>query len=213
MRRVFLVVAVGSITLGAILGVTALLWGGFGETEGKVLATSLLVTLASGLSLAAVPALDAGRLWVIPHAGIAGAVVGSLILITGVWEEFDPEWLPKLGVSFVVPAAAAALASLLSAWELPGRAGVLPTIVDGVATLAAGMVVAGIWGELDSSVYWRVFGVVAVLLAAGILVIPVLHHYGGAGEGDAPVRFCPFCGTGLADRNRCEACGRRFRVR
>lgn len=51
LRRVVLYVVIGSFAIAALMGIAALLTGGaFGETEGKI----LLTTLATGLSALAV---------------------------------------------------------------------------------------------------------------------------------------------------------------
>jgi hypothetical protein len=214
MRRAILIVAVGSIAISAALGVYALLAPGFGDAEAKILGTSLLVTLAAALSLALAPAVEHGRLGWVPHAGIGAAVAGCALLVAGVWGEFDAGWIAKLGISLVVVAAAIGLASLLSVWDLTGRARYARPVTYALAAASAAMIVAGLWGELGSSVYWRAFGIVAVLLAAGILVIPILHRYGPEGRLEqVPVAFCPFCGSAVGGPGSCDACGRRFDVR
>jgi uncharacterized paraquat-inducible protein A len=84
--------------------------------------------------------------------------------------------------------------------------------------IAAAMIVVAAWFEPESSWYPRSFGVVAVLLAATAVSIPVLSRIGRvAGEEAAreTIAFCPYCGAHVADATivACVACGRSFSVR
>ena len=51
LKRVALMTALGAVAVAAVLGIIALLGGGFGDTEGKVHTTSLLVTAAAFIAL------------------------------------------------------------------------------------------------------------------------------------------------------------------
>ena len=112
-------------------------------------------------------------------------------------------------------AAAAAVACLLSAWPLRGKSAWVATAAYALVAAVAAAILAGVWGEIDSSGYWRAFAVLAVLLAAAFLAVPVLHR-AGAGPAAEPYTHCPFCGsdvTGTTGRPlTCPACGRRYTV-
>ena len=72
-RKFVVFVFFGSVTINAFLGIIALVVGDFGDTQGKVLFTSLSVCAASVLSLAMFPTRVRGHLGGIPNIGIETA--------------------------------------------------------------------------------------------------------------------------------------------
>jgi Zn finger protein HypA/HybF involved in hydrogenase expression len=92
----------------------------------------------------------------------------------------------------------------------------------GLALVLGALVTVAIWGTGDAEWYGRTVGVVAVLLAAFTLLVPVLHRASRAelarlaAERAAGVRFCPCCGAALEAApgapTTCPRCGARFTV-
>jgi DNA-directed RNA polymerase subunit RPC12/RpoP len=99
----------------------------------------------------------------------------------------------------------------------------MPVTVVLVIVLAA-MFLPLIWevGD-DNEWYGRSLGVVAVLTAAFTLLVPILHRASRGEivreEAEIAVRFCPRCGSRLAEQAGegaeigCARCGARFAVR
>ncbi|MHC5012828.1 MAG: hypothetical protein ACYTG6_18100, partial [Planctomycetota bacterium] len=85
MKRAALTTALVAVAVSAALGVYALVGGSFGDTAGKVLGTSMLVTAAAVVALAAAIALESGRLGKLPYLGVAAAVGGFGMFVVGVW--------------------------------------------------------------------------------------------------------------------------------
>jgi hypothetical protein len=207
-------VTLASIFLNALLGVWAVA-GSLGEFESRILATSLLVTAAGVVAVACSAAIPEGRLGPLPIGGILASVTGFLLLIVSFWEDFGTDAVWRTGATLVILAAGVAYASLLSAVHLKGH---YRRLVSGSYTLAAGaagFLVAVVWGYHPGDA-WRLFGVVAVLLAALTLAVPTTARLRPAQEGPPPVCYCPFCGTtvtGAQERTtQCGSCGHRFRV-
>lgn len=216
MRHSLVRIVIGLIVVNAAIAVFVLLSGEIGDTEGKILLTSLLATATAVLAMVSAPALAAGRLRPVPHLGIAAAVVGFALVTAAIWGDIEALWMGKTAGSAYLIAGASALACLLSAWPIRGQAswvGVAAYVLVATVTLA---LLAALWLEIGSSGYWRAFAVLAVLLAAALLAIPILHR---SGEGDAAdeITRCPFCGTPLTGATgkpiTCPSCGRRFTVR
>lgn len=223
MRRFVVWILLGSIAVNAALGIYALLVGGPGPIQGKILVTSLCFSGASALALACAPAWERGRLGPVPPVGMAASVAGFALLAASAWLEFDVEPLWKTGVTLVVLGAAAAYACLLALTRLAPRfrwafwSALLLTFV------LAGLLVSLIWGEWSSEWFSRWLGVVAVLVAAFTAATPILHRVSRQ-ELAAPaatqarrVAFCPSCGGPVApaadEEAACSRCGLRFRVR
>jgi len=215
MRRSFVRIVIGLISANAAIAVFVLLSGDIGETEGRILGTSLLATATAVLGMVCAPALSAGRRRPIPLVGMAAALGGFVLVTTAIWGEIDSVWFGKTAGSAYLVAGAAALASLLSAWPVGGRAAWVGTAGGLLLAAATIALLAGMWFEVDSPGFWRVFAVLAVLLAATSLAIPILHR-AGSSVARVAIADCPFCGSpieGTTDTAiTCPTCGRRFLV-
>ena len=222
-RRLALRVFFASVALNAALAIYALLAGDFGETEGKILFTSLSVTGAVILALACEAARERGRLGPLPRIGAAAGAGGFALLVAGIWTEPSGNWLGQLAGSLLTVAGAVALLSLLALATLAPRFRWTFTVTAALAALFGSLLVSGIWGEWESEWYWRWFGVVAVALAAFAIVVPALHRLSRRqlaaqpeAEGAARISFCPFCGRPVSAPSgieaTCESCGAAFTV-
>jgi hypothetical protein len=219
-RRPLLAVVLVSIAVNAALGIYALVAPGFGDTQGKILTTSACVTGAGLFALACLPALERGKLMFLPPLGVAASVAGFGLLVLGLWLEADSAPVWKSAGTLLLVGGWAALSSLLSLARLAPRFQWSFRAAVALGLIVTALGVAGMWAEVSSDGFWRGFGVVAVLLGALTLAIPVLQRVSRdevaaeAPEG-RPVRFCPACGhelrAGVAVE--CEACGARFSVR
>lgn len=218
LKRIALITALAAVGVAAVLGIVALLGAGFGDTQLKILTTSLLVTASAVVALACAMAREAGRLGRLPHVGIAASVAGFAMMIVGLWTEpgADPYW--KSAVTLLVASLAIAHAGLLDLARLPRPWPVRTAqILTGLAGL---LIVVALWAEIDNEAYWRSAGVVMVLFAAGTVAVPILHRMAGIPAGSAEpapeVTCCPFCGGAASARPGeavdCLACGRRWRV-
>jgi hypothetical protein len=220
MRRWLLALLVASVALNAALGIAALVVSGFGALERRVLLTSLAVSAAGVLGLACTPALERGRLRPLPRLGLAATVGSFALFVALIWLGDPPEALGKAAGTLLIGAVAAAHGSLVGLARLARRYRLVAPAAAGLALLLAAVAAAGIWSEPPGGWYPRLVGVLAVLLAAFTLLVPILHRASrtelstaGAAAG---LRFCPYCGAELAAPEgveaSCGACGARFTV-
>jgi hypothetical protein len=215
-------VVLASIVVNAAFGIYALVGPHLGTRAGQVLATSACVTGAGIFTLACLPAWERPRLRLLAAGGIAASILGFGMLALGAWLRTGNSTYWKLAGTAVVVASFAVLVSLLALARLSARyRAVFPAAVA-LAALLAGMIVFAVWSGNPSSAYGRAMGVVAVLLAAATVAMPVLHRAARSEPAEEPppagaeLRFCPSCGrpipaTGTAESS-CPACGARFRV-
>jgi len=222
MRRVGLGIFFVSIAVNAALGIYAVLAPDFGETQGKILGTSLCVTGAVVLALACEPAWERKLLGPLPPVGAVLGGVGFTLAVIGIWTEPESEfWGKTMGTIFVV-AAACAVASLLALARLAPRHAWVFTVTLALLGLGAAMISFLLWlGDDPADEYLRAFGVVMIVLAAFTVTVPVLHWVDraaidAAGAKTGAVRFCPYCGRELAGvveaDLRCARCGRGFTI-
>lgn len=219
---VLLRVLLASIAVNAVLGIWALLVGDFGQTQGKVLATSFLVSAAMIVALVNLPAVRRRYLWPVPLAAAMAGVAAISWFTVMMWFEVDRVVPAKLGGSGLLLAGAGTLAGLMALVAPPPKLPVARAVHNALTAVLVVLILVVLWSERGGDVMARLIGVVAVLTAAATLAIPVLsrvrepraEHAGSAGA----VRFCPSCGASLspaADAGEpvvCARCGSRFEV-
>ncbi|SDP60108.1 hypothetical protein SAMN04489867_3088 [Pedococcus dokdonensis] len=192
-RRWIVRLTIGSFSLAALLGIVALLGGGdFGETEGQILLTTLLVGVVSIAVLCYLT--TAGRRS--QPAGVVGGVVVLVPLVTGlllIWldtgDRSDDALVKTFAIGGIVAATIAQVCLLLIPGEKANplaRRLLLATI--GVAALLAvltSLLVLGVHPGDDT--YYRAVGIVAILDVLGTVVGAALMKFGpGAGDAQGP---------------------------
>ncbi len=223
-RRIGLVFFFGSVCVNAALGIYALIGGDFGETQGKILGTSLSVTGALVLALVCAPAWERRLLGPVPPAAALVGATGFALVAVSMWAGGESDTLGKTIGTLLVVGGAGALASLLVLATLAPPHAIVFRLALGLEAVAVGMMVTGLWLELEREGYWRAFGVVMIVHAALVVSIPVLHRIdraelavARAGTLGGELGYCPYCGTEIdAAEERpatCARCSRSFTVR
>ena len=157
MRRVGLGVFFASVAVNAALGIYAVVAPEFGETQGRVLATSLCVTGAVLLALACEPAWERRLLGPVPYLGAVIGALGFGLVIVVVWAEPESELFGNTTSSAMTVAVAGAAASLLALARLaPPHQWVL-ALALGLLALAARS-----WGPCPGSETTRASGMCAL---------------------------------------------------
>lgn len=199
-RRTAIVFIVVSLSIAALFGIVTLLTGEFGELQGKILLTTLLL---AGFSITALCHLAVvGRAQRI--VGFVGIAVSALAFVLGAvliwrsWESWGDEWEAALKAFAVLSIAALSLAHanlllLLGDRRNRGvRAGLAATLVliALVAVLLSIPILTDgrIPGD-EGDGYWRVFGVLAILDVLGTIVLPVVGRVTRDGAAAITVRL------------------------
>ena len=189
-RRWIVRVTIGSFSLAALLGIVALLGGGeFGETEGRILLTTLLVGVVSIAVLCYLA--TAGR----PSqpVGVVGGVTAMVPFLTGllmIWGDLQngpgESLLRTFGVGAIVAATLAQVCLLLALGEKAAplaRRLLLGTIA--LAALVAVLTSVLVLGyEPGGDGFYRALGVVAILDVLGTVVGAALMRFGPDGGPD-----------------------------
>ena len=178
-RRVVTTLVIGSFSVAALLGIIALLGGGeLGETEGKILLTTVIVGVESIAVLCYLAVAGRRTAWV----GLAGGLVSLVpfgIALALTWGGYDgdaPVW-DVFGVGVTI-AATLAHACLLLALDR-GRLRLLLALTLITMAIVASMICNAILnGEDLGDLYWRTFGVVAILDVLGTVVFAALGIFG-----------------------------------
>lgn len=173
-----------SFSLAALVGIIALLSGDFGDTQARIILTTLLMGAASITALCHLAIADRAMRVV----GFVGLAASTATLVTGlvlIWRDWDSpgvdQWFKAFaaaGILAVSFAHANLLLLLAGRRRLAIRYGLLVTLImiGAVALLVILPILSDgeIPGAENEEWYWRLFGVVGILDVLGTVVVPVL---------------------------------------
>ena len=183
-KRVLLLVVAGLVSAVAALAIGILLFGDFGSTEGRILATTALLAGYALLTLPAAILRDQRRHPRLTTLVVALAVAGAALASTAVWLNEPSDTLGKTIGTVTACLLAAVQVSALAARRREQD----PRTVRGL--FAASSVLAGVvaamfavlmWAEIDREGYARVFGALIVLDALLVVLQPILARARPAG--------------------------------
>ena len=180
-RRGAIVVVIVSLAIAAALGIMALLAAEFGETQSKVLLTTLVVAAFSITALCHLAIAGRTVRWV-GYVGIlasTAALVPAIVLIWADLADVEGDWTKAL-LTLTVLAVSLAQANLLLL--LAGRRQPAVRAGLGLTLLFIVTIAVLLWlpiltdGDIpgDNEDYWRAFGVIAILDVLGTIVLPIL---------------------------------------
>jgi len=222
MRRFGIGIFFASVAVNAALGIYAVLAPGFGETQGKILGTSLCVTGAVLIALACEPAWERKLLGVVPPAAAVLGAVGFALAIAGIWAEPQSETWAKVMMTIFTFSVAGVAASMLALARVAPQHAWLIRVTFVFLAVGAAMYSFVPWlGDDPGEWFLRSLGVVMIVLAAFVVTVPVVHWIdrgalAAAKAATGGIRFCPYCGRELAGdlgvELSCSRCGRDFTV-
>ena len=179
LKQTLLRTLIGALILSALIGIYAFLFGDFGETEVKILLTTLTISYFSVTSLACAAAFEKKKLPLLSVPGLILGVVGFLMFVPGIWAEwFDSESYAKTMIILGIFSFSFAQACLLSLATLEQRFQLVLYSAFGsifaLALLASGMIVFDTYDEW----LFRFAGVLGILDGCATVSIPVLYKLG-----------------------------------
>ena len=178
-KKIFLYLLTCSIGLSALMGIWAILSGDFGETQGKILFTTLTVVGMSVLGLSCGAFLESPRtanLKIVPQIGIALAVLCGTACFWLIWGN-GGEGIFKLSLVSFVCAFSLAQLSLLSMARLAGRFR-WSLVTAYIVIFALDLIVCPIIifePSGDDGLVFRLVGILSVVAASLTVMIPIFH--------------------------------------
>lgn len=173
-----------SFSGAAVVAIIAILSGDWGETQVRIILTTLLLGAVSITALCHLAIADRA-MRIVGFVGLAAStvtLVGGLVLIWRDWndERFE-DWLKVFFVASIIAvsfAHANLLLLLAGRRRLVVRIGLMVTLVA-IAVVAIMIILpivseGEIPGFENEEWYWRLFGVVGILDVLGTVVVPVL---------------------------------------
>ena len=176
-RRLVLTAVAVSLIVTALIAIGVLLFGSFGETEGRILGTTMML---AGYGLIALPAgflLDQSRRRLLAAAVIALAATGLAMGIVSTWSGGSSPAFGKTVLTVTVFSVAASQAAALDARRRETDPASIAALFAASCVLAltlAAMAAVAAWAEIGSPVYFRVLGALAVLDVLLVLLQPII---------------------------------------
>jgi hypothetical protein len=176
LKRPLLYLLIGSVLLGAVIGIVLVLRNTWSWLEVRVMLTTIVVAGASLLGLACDLARTPRGRNVFPRTGLALTFAASSFLLLGIWLDNSSEVFWKTTICLSVLAMAAVHVCLLSIAKLAPRfrwvSWVACQVIIGLALLICATL---IW-EIDDAGLYRFLAALSIVVAALTLVIPLLHR-------------------------------------
>ena len=175
-RRFVLTAVAISLSATALIAIGVLLFGEFGQTEGRILGTTIMLAAYGLVALPAGFLLDQSR-----HRPLAAAIValsstGLALGLVSIWGG-ESETLGKSIVTVTVFALAASQTGALAARRQktdPPFVRTIFAISCGLALLLTVLATAAVWAELNSQLYFRIVGALVVLDVLLVALQPLL---------------------------------------
>lgn len=180
-RRIAIIVIIVSLSISALIGIVTLLTGsGFGETQGKIMLSTLVIGVFGVLSLCDLAVAGKRYQW----SGYLGIIASAVALAVGlylIWsaggsEAQDTLWktLALASIAAVSFAHANLLLLLANRRRTAVKVGLWATIglIAALAILLALLIITD--GDIGTDAYARLIGTVAILDVLGTIVVPVI---------------------------------------
>jgi hypothetical protein len=176
-RRLLLSAVAAVLTLTALLAIGILLLGRFGEVEGRILGTTLLLAAFGVLSLPAAILLDQDRLRRLAGVLLGLAAAGFGLASAGIWIGELPTAFGKLTATTVAFGLATSQTAALAARGRQQEARSVRSLFAASTVLVyllAAVASAAVWAEVESQLFARIFGAGVVLDVLLVALQPLL---------------------------------------
>jgi hypothetical protein len=162
--------------VAALLAVAILLVGCFGDTERRVVGTTLLLAGYGVVSLPGVVLLDKGRARLLAEGAVVLAAAAAALALVSVWGFSDVEAVGKSVGTATILGVAAAQAAAPTARRVKRDPPLVRKLFAAscvTATVAAGAAVAAVWAQPSGTLYARLIGALVVLDLLLVALQPV----------------------------------------
>jgi len=179
MKTTFVVGALTSLIVSALIGIYIFLAGTFGEIQQKLLLTVVLIGVFSIFGLA--NSISLKRTWMFPLCilGIFSSAASLLLLVLSIWELLDVhQTVVKVIFTLIVVSFTSSHVSLLSIMKISGAICRMWQIISEIIPIIIGvMIVGAIWEFLiidNDGIFFRVLGVAIILdVLASVGIFPL----------------------------------------
>jgi hypothetical protein len=197
LKRPLLYSLVGSVVLGALLGIVLVLRNTWGWFEVRVILTTITVAIASLCGLACDLSRTPRGANILPRGGLLLTLVAAGLILAGMWTDLNKDEFWKFTISVSIFAVATVHICLLSIAQLAKRFRwvyfIACQVIYGLAVLLSVIV---FW-ELENERMFRFVAMISIVDAALTLVIPLLHRISRADDNHSHIA-APMAARNLA---------------
>lgn len=183
-KRLLLVGALASLSVTAALAILILLFGDFGDTEARILGTTVAISVASLLALPGAILLERRTSVLVGWASVSLAVTSFAWAQVVIWGGDSVTAGKLLGTLVVWAVASTQIAALQTRrrHDDPRAVGAAAAGATALALLLASLVSFAIWAELEDSPFFRIIAALTVLDVFLVVMQPILRRLqpGGA---------------------------------
>lgn len=176
-KKYFLRTLVIALSVSALIGIFIFLVGDFGETEIRLLLTTLTIGGYSLTGLCSATIQKQSYLNSFSTIGMLISIIGFVVTVGTIWEIIDFNDIWKTMVVFIILSVAIAHISLLllvSPKTENVRYSLIATIV--FVTIVALMLIKSTMTEFEESeFYFRLLGIFSILDVLGTIATPILN--------------------------------------
>ncbi len=167
---------IGSVILGAVLGIVFILCDSWGWFEMQVMLTTVIVAVTSLCGLACDLSRTPRGRNLLPKSGLALAIATAGLLLVGIWGDVESESYWKATACVSIGGVAVVHVCLLSIAKLAKRFQWIHLIGSQIIFGFALLLCAVIIGEIDSKEVWRLIAATSIVIGAFSLTVPILHR-------------------------------------
>jgi hypothetical protein len=166
-RRLFLSGLAAFASLAALIGIFAVLGGGFGRTQFHVLLTGLAAVGGGGTLLAGLALRERNEATIAAWAALAAGLAAFLVWFWNIWGSVDATYV-ELVMTWWAAVTVVAIVRLVT------EGGVLYGVTSGCALFAALFTSFVIVGERGTP--WQPAAVLAILTVLGFVLAPIVKR-------------------------------------
>ena len=173
-KSYFLKSFIGFLVLTAVIAIITVIGGEFGDIEGRILGTTFTISIASICAMSCAAFIEKRNFKPVGIIGMVFALMSAILIIAEIWGSVGSDLYYKITVAVVVCAFSFAHGLLLFIPKLQADKEWVQRAAAVIIALLSLQIIAGIWFEIDDSIYFRVMTVIAILVGLETLVIPIL---------------------------------------
>ena len=182
-KKPLLYVLVGSVIVGALLGIVVVLRGEWGWYEIRVILTTVTLAVASLCGLACDLSRTPRGANLLPTAGLVLTAIAASLILLGMWSEMHSQEYWKTTASAAILCVATVHVCLLSLAQLARKYRWVYALAFQVVFGLAALLIFVIVGEVHEEPMFRIVVTVAIVDTALTLIIPLLHRLSRAEAG------------------------------
>jgi hypothetical protein len=185
LRRIFLLGAATLVSVAALVAISAIVNGDFGDTEGKIFSTLATAFVAGSTAIAGIACIERSASRPFGVLGIGLALFGFVLWTDQIWQEHHSDGYWKLLGLLLTWALVTLVVTTTRLMTRSPR--LLRTLYPGTAAAAAGAgVTVSVMITNENGDGWQLFAVLLILALLGETLTPILQRFVTTPVGDQP---------------------------